>query len=187
LDSGGTDTRDFAQPLRFGFEAGLSEEAPDVSSGIIRVNVELNKAVSAMTKPSLEEITILGEKSHSLQAMKEHQYRIIGDGGISKLEADLPHGDAGLPQEIPLQARDVLIQEIHAAKGCFLWLFRRVINRPSLSSQALPASRTASAMPSLEMWPPHWRCAINSQSFPLATSLRTCQTMMRVPLNVGLP
>jgi hypothetical protein len=124
LDSASVDTHDFAQPLCFGFETGLVEEAPDVSSGVVWVNLELNKTVSAMTKPSLEEITILSEESHSLNAMKEHQNRIIGNGGISKLEADLPHGDARLPQQIPLQARDVLIQEIHAAKGCFRWLFR---------------------------------------------------------------
>ena len=48
------------------------------------------------------------------------------------------------------------------------------------------ASATASAIASLVTEPGH-SAAIASQDSPLATSLKTCRTMTREPMKVGLP
>ena len=77
---------------------------------------------------------------------------------------------------------NLLIQHIHAAS---LPPFRSN-KRPRSSSSASRANCIVSAIASLLTRPSH-AATISLHVSPLASASKTCQTIMRVPLNVGLP
>ena len=55
--------------------------------------------------------------------------------GVGEFEANLPHRDARFLQPLPLQPRDVLVQQIHAATRCFRRPFWGVIRRFAISTR----------------------------------------------------
>jgi len=90
-------------------------------------------------------------------------------------------------QERQLVFRKIFVQQIQAKAGSECFRTGRRAGRLYRSSNASCASRTASAIAVNGMRPPQRRLQIKSHDRPSATSSKTCQTMMRVPLNVGLP
>ncbi len=106
---------------------------------------------------------------------------------MGKLPSDLTKRNVPIPQERPLVHREVFVQQIQAKAGSELFRAGRRAATPYRSSNASCASRTASATALNGMRPPQRVLQMKSHDRPSATSSNTCHTMIRVPLNVGLP
>ena len=94
---------------------------------------------------------------------------------------------APIMKEVLLVIGEVFVQQVQAAASAACPDGDVLTNLPRLSSQARRESLTASATAAKAMRPPQRVLQINSQERPSATSSRTCQTIIRVPLKVGLP
>ncbi len=101
--------------------------------------------------------------------------------------SDLAKRDAPLLESWSLIVGKVFVEHVHAAANSESFLGRRRPVPPCNSCQASPASRTASATAARGIFPLQRVLQIKSQERPAAASSKTCQTMMRVPLKVGLP
>src|SRR5436190_18312047 len=97
--------------------------------------------------------------------------------------SDLPKRDAPPPQLLPLTGNNVLIQDVHSRAQ------ESLAHPPKLSGFSVnnlrPSSR-ASRAPS-KVTRPEKCFGKSSSGSPSAKCSNNCQTMILVPLNVGLP
>jgi len=112
---------------------------------------------------------------------------IILHPAVAQIDTDLPKRNPPPAEHHALVFRKVLVEQVQAATAVASEAGAPATKRPPLSSQARRESLTASATAANGIRPPHRVLQMKSQERPSATSSSTCQTMMRVPLNVGLP
>lgn len=103
------------------------------------------------------------------------------------MAANFPERNPPSTKQGALVVREVLVQQIQAGASAVRFEKGRRDNLPRLSSHDCRESLTASPTAAREIRPPQRVLQMNSQDRPSATSSSTCQTMMRVPLNVGFP
>lgn len=139
-----------------------------------------------MAQPAVEEILIQGEESHASDVVEQRKNVTVLGSTPADLATYPPMGNPPANQDCPLVLREILVEPVQAARTG-VPAERRGCRRPPLSNKASRASFTASPTATNGMRPPHRVLQINSHERPAATSSRTCQTMMRVPLKVGLP
>jgi hypothetical protein len=180
-------TRHDAHSFGFVIEAGVPQKTPHVKSGIIRAHIQPHQSIAAVTKQGIEEILVLREKRHSLLPVQQWNDLGVFDAGVGKFTPDLPEGDAPASQQQSLIIREILVQKIQATDSPASLREDRRRGLFCDSSQASRASRTDSATAASGIRPPQRVLHMNSHDRPSTTSSNTCQTMMRVPLNVGLP
>jgi hypothetical protein len=173
--------------VSFGLETRLVQKAPDVFGRVIGPHVQEHKAVNGVTKRAGEEILVLREKGHAAEPMQQRNDVRVSHTRCSNLATDLAEGNMPIPQQGPLILREVFVQQVQAAASSTDLRFGKRTGRPCGFSHASRASRTASATAASGIFPPQRLLQMNSQERPSATSSNTCQTMIRVPLNVGLP
>lgn len=178
---------DNTQALRLGSEAWVAQETADEMRGVIRPHIQEDQTKIGVNKRSLKEILIQREESDTtLPVQQLYDVQILG-ARTRNLSSNLPERNPPPPQKRPLVFGEVFVEKIQAAarSEAFCRGIRR--GRPCISSQASRASRTASATAANGILPPQRVLQMNSHDLPSATSSNTCHTMMRVPLNVGLP
>jgi hypothetical protein len=105
----------------------------------------------------------------------------------ARIKANLPERNPPGAKQRPLVIGEVLIQQVQAGASAVRLDKGSRANLPRSSSHDCRDSLTASATAASEILPPQRVPQIKSQDRPSATSSSTCQTMMRVPLNVGFP
>ncbi len=179
----GDDTHAFGNRV----EAGMPGETPGEFSGVIGAHVQKHQTVGGMTEMSFAEIFVQREKRHAPKPVESRDDFSVLRAKVNEVAANLPTGHAPLPQERVLIFGKILVEQVHAAASAgdldAWWECRR----PCSSKKECCASRTASATAASGMRPPQRLLQMKSHDRPSATSSSTCQTMMRVPLNVGLP
>ena len=172
-----------AHALGLAVESCVSQEPSDEMSRVIRPHVQKCHAVSCVTKRPLEEILVQREESHAPLTVQQRNDVGVFNSAVGKLPSNLPERNAPFLQQWPLIFREIFVQQTHAtASSAALGA-----GRPYGSSHASLASRTASATAASGIFPPQRVLQMKSHDRPSATSSNTCHTMMRVPLNVGLP
>ena len=111
------------------------------------------------------------------------QVRIVG-AAHGQVLADAAASDAPAAEFGFLQAADVFVENKHATGSARA--ARAMWRTSALVVKSEPARCTASAMASRVTEPRH-ASQISSQFSPRSMARKTCQTMTREPLNVGLP
>src|ERR1043166_6553529 len=125
---------------------------------------------------------IVRKECRGFAAMKKRDDFSILDAGTRQIADEEPEWNAPFTQLLALIVPDVFIQQIHAAAGNSSGWRRR----PCLSSKERRARLTLSAMARRATFP-FQALTISAGDMPWASSSRICQTIMRVPLKVGLP
>jgi len=166
---------------------GMPQETAHVVGGIIGPDIQPKHAVGWMAEFAPEKILILGKKGDPPVPVEQRQNIIVFDAEMAGMEANLPERNSPGAKQGPLVVREVLVQQVQAGVSTGRLENGGRASLPRLSSQDSRDSLTASPTAAREIRPPQRVPQINSQDRPSATSSSTCQTMMRVPLKVGLP
>jgi len=165
----------------------MAKDLPKILGGIVGPYIQPDQAIGIVAELPVEEILVLGEESHAPLSMKKRKYVIIFDSKIADMLANLTKRYSPIMKDELLVVREVFVQQVQAAANAVCPDGDVSTNLPRLSSQAWRESLTASATAAKAMRPPQRVLHMNSQERPSATSSRTCQTMIRVPLKVGFP
>jgi hypothetical protein len=134
-----------------------------------------------MDQASFKKVPIVSEKRRLFQPVQERNYFRILNARRREFLHQKTTADARLTQLNPLVLPDVFIQQNHAAANSSGWR-----KRPPLSNNETRASCTLSAIAVKGTLPPQ-ALTMSSGVMPCASSSRICHTIIRVPLNVGLP
>lgn len=168
-------------------EAGMLEEASQEIRSVIGPHIEPHEAVGRMAQARFEEVPVKREERQTFQSVQEWNDVRVLEAGSAKVVSDAAEGNPPSPKLGQLILGEILVQQVQAtanstepgsAARCF---------PADGDSQALCARRTASATAASGRRPLQRWLQMKSQERPSATSSKTCQTMMRVPLKVGLP
>lgn len=170
-----------------GIETRVQQETAEIVSQIVSPHVQPYQAVSGVTELGEIKIFVLREESDVSLPVQERDNVIILRPPVAQMDTNLPKRNPPPAQHHALVFRKVLVEQIQAATAVAPGAVVPATSRPPLSSQARRESLTASATAVNGIRPPHLLLQMKSQERPSATSSSTCQTMMRVPLNVGLP
>src|SRR3989441_1796995 len=178
----GMKANDLAHPFGVRVELRMAQEAPDEKSSVSVVEIEPDKTVGWVDQRAIEVILVVRKEGRVFAAMKKRDDFGILDAGTRPIADEEPEWDAPFTQLLALIVPDVFIQQIHAAAGNSSGWRRR----PCRSSKERRARLTLSAMAERVIFPSQ-ALTISAGDMPWASSSRICQTMMRVPLKVGLP
>jgi len=140
-----------------------------------------------MAQCRVKEVFVLGEKCNTAHPMERRDNLRVLRSELGNVGPNLPYADPPMLEQGQLVVGKVFVQQVQAAaKACRFSCGRRTgcLYR---ASKASCASRTASVTAAVGMRPPQRVLQINSHERPSATSSSTCQTIIRVPLNVGFP
>jgi hypothetical protein len=154
---------------------------------IVGRDIQPDQTISAMAQAAFEEILVEREKSHSVKLVQQRYQIAILRAKPGHLPSNLPMGQPPTVKHVALVIREVFVQQDHTVAGASVSGEKAGCNCPRSFSHARPANRTASLTAAKGMRPPQRVLQMKSHVRPAATSSRTCQTMMRVPLKVGLP
>ena len=177
---------DRAQSPVFGLESGMVEKTPQVESGVIGPDVQPHQAVSGMAQFPTEKVLIRSEERAPAKLV-EHRNDVRVLDSCARHVANLAEANVPLSEKRQLIFWKIFVQQVQAAASSKLFRGGGRTLRPDAPSQASSASFTASATAANGMRPPQRTLQMKSHERPSATSSKTCQTMMRVPLKVGLP
>src|ERR1043166_106762 len=133
-----------------------------------------------MTQFGIKVIKVPREERWLLEPKEQWNHLRIFDPLSAQFVADLPERDAPPPQDLPLFEDDVLVQDVHSTQAA-----ARSQLSPFRANNCLPnwsASRAAARLTR-----PGKCLGKSSSGSPSARCSNTFQTMIRVPLNVGLP
>jgi hypothetical protein len=140
-----------------------------------------------MTECAVKKVLVLGEKSDVPQPVQQRKNVIVFNTEMASVASNFSERYPPLAQLGPLVVREVLVQQVQAGASTGRLERGGRANLPRSSSHDWRESLTASATAEREIRPPQRVPQIKSQERPSATSSSTCQTMIRVPLKVGLP
>jgi hypothetical protein len=187
LDPGGTDANARSHALGLTVKTRMLQKPPEVHGSIVCRHIQPDEAISGMTQPGFKEAPILCKQSDASDFVQNRDDIRVFGAQARDFSANPSKWNPPFHQERFLVLRKVLVQEVQATtRSGSLCAVRRA--RESFgSSQTSFASRTASATAASGTRPPHRTLQMKSQDRPSATSSNTCQTIMRVPLNVGWP
>jgi len=180
-------SRDDTHAAGDGVKSRMSQEAAHVVGGVIGPCIQPKQTVGRMAEFTAKKVLVLGEKSDLPLPVQQGENVLIFDTEIARMMANFPERNPPRAKQCPLIVREVLVQQIQAGASAVRLENGGRDNLPRLSSQDCRESLTASPTAAREIRPPQRVLQINSQDRPSATSSSTCQTIMRVPLNVGFP
>ncbi len=176
-----------AQAVGRSVETRMSQETASVLRQVVSPHVQPNQAVAGVAQPAEEEILVLSEEREVPLPVQERHDVFVLHPTVAEVKPDLPKRNPPRTKHCALVVREVLVEEVQAATVVASGEDLEVSKPPPLSSQASRESLTASATAASGMRPPHLVLQMKSQDRPSARSSSTCHTMIRVPLNVGLP
>lgn len=177
---------DRPHPFLFGSELRMTEKPSHVKCSVVCANVQPSQTITGMAQFSAEKVVILREERDAAYLV-EHGNNFWVFDSPSRHVANLSERDVLLFQKRQLIFGKVFVQQVQATASSELFRAGRRTMRPESPSQVFSASFTASATAANGMRPPQRTLQMKSQERPSATSSNTCQTMIRVPLKVGLP
>lgn len=140
-----------------------------------------------MAQLPAEEVLVLREECDATNVVQHGNNVRVVDSPSCHPAANLPETNSPLFQRRQLIVGKVLVEKNQATADLELFRTDRRLRRFDPPSHASSASFTASATAARGRRPPQRTLQMKSQERPSATSSSTCQTMMRVPLKVGLP
>ena len=168
-------------------KSGMPQETARVVGGILGPDIQPKHAIGWMAELAPEKILILGNERDLPMPVQQWDNVIVLDPEMPRMGANLPERNSPGAKQGPLVIREVLVQQVQAGASSACLENGGRASRPRLSSQDCRDSLTASPTAAREIRPPQRVPQIKSHDRPSATSSSTCQTMMRVPLKVGLP
>ncbi len=180
-------SRDDVHAAGDGVKSRMTQEAAHVVGGIIGPYIQPKQTIGRMAEVATKKVLVLGEKSDLPLPVQQGENVIVFDTEMARMVANFTKRYPPRAKQGPLVIRKVLVQQIQAGVSAAVLGNGGRDNLPRLSSQDCRESLTASPTAAREIRPPQRVLQINSHDRPSATSSSTCQTIMRVPLNVGFP
>lgn len=165
-----------------GIEPWMFQETPGKLGGEPIVNIEPDQAKSWVHEFPPKIIPVVSEKRWRGSAPQQRHHIGILDSRCGQILCQPTAVNPPSPQLKDLINAEIFVQYVHAA-ACSPAVSRRC---PRSSSNERRATATDSAIAARDTLPPQ-AFTIALGDIPCANSSRTCQTMIRVPLKVGLP
>src|SRR4051812_48658785 len=133
-----------------------------------------------MAQLSVEVVKVACEKGWLLEPKKHWNDLRILDTFCAQFVPNVPKGHAPTPQKLPLLEDDVLVENVHSRQAT-----ARSHVSPFRANNSLPSWSASRAAARLTR--PGKCLGKFSSGSPSARCSNTCQTIIRVPLKVGLP
>jgi len=174
----------FAHALCGCVKLRMSQQAAHENRDLVLSHIQMDQTVFRVTQGTPIEVGVEGEKRDALELKKKRNDLFVFQSLAANIESDLTNRSPPTQEQLALALKDVFIQDVHTVAR--LRTYSGAAYSCECSRNAWLASRTASAMASLEI-PPRHSWMIVSHAVPSATCSNTCDTRIRVPRNVGFP
>src|SRR5262245_8019039 len=157
----------------------MAQDLAHVFGRQVIVHIQMDQAIRLMAQVASIKVLVERKEGWTIQLMQQRENLLITHAFRPNIATHLPRMDALAMECITLIVGKVLVQNVHTFTDS--WPYST-----AWSSKIRSARAAASAIASLPIRPPQ-AATMASQDFPLASCRRICRTMMRVPMNVGLP